>query len=399
MNRLFLFFIASVLLADLSSKRILRVADAFHDCVQSRKRARRRHQHSRLWVWQEEEQSIPPALLSTCRDGICVGMTNGPHQGGNASYPLAWNGTAGTRLESYMSVPDYPEGLQTEDDFLQITYYIWTDIFFGDESFGRMNQLVPQLILGSALDGSSGPPSFDPEWKDIHTSWSFGSHYFFEVWNPTTNSTDSHAAYGELFPAVPGEILHTTFELSLDGVSSSPAWTLTMSVVGDPNRTSVLVVPEPYMGLGKDWSPKPSTSWLEPNFRNLCINACWELYGASDAQKLPASGAGYRLRIEQPLPKSQNSVGDTSGRLETEISLRHYKKDESNLNIHKAEYFLDDGQTDGYYDFATWQQDEGNGVCPSCTVSEVHTQRIQEVFVEIDVSGSSGTVKQPAIQA
>ena len=46
-------------------------------------------------------------------------------------------------------------------------------------------QFVPQLILGSALDSSSGPPEFHPAWH-THTEWAFGAHYFFETWNETT---------------------------------------------------------------------------------------------------------------------------------------------------------------------------------------------------------------------
>ena len=48
-----------------------------------------------------------------------------------------------------------------------------TSVFFGDESQGRMNQFVPQLILGSALDGSSGPPEYKPHYGE-HPTWSFG---------------------------------------------------------------------------------------------------------------------------------------------------------------------------------------------------------------------------------
>jgi hypothetical protein len=61
-------------------------------------------------------------------------MENGPHQNGNASYPIAWNGTTGTRLESYIVVPDYPQNLTKKYNFKDITYYIWIDIFSGDES-------------------------------------------------------------------------------------------------------------------------------------------------------------------------------------------------------------------------------------------------------------------------
>ena len=56
---------------------------------------------------------------------------------------------------------------------------------------------VPQLILGNALDGSSGPPAFKPTWGE-HKTWSFGAHYFFETYNVSSNSTVGHAAYGEM---------------------------------------------------------------------------------------------------------------------------------------------------------------------------------------------------------
>jgi hypothetical protein len=295
-------------------------------------------------------------------------MTNGPHQNGNASYPIAWNGTTGTRLESYMVVPEYPQNLTAttttndddddDDDFKDITSYIWTDIFVGDESYGRMNQLVPQLILGSALDGSTGPPNYKPKWNTVHTKWMFGSHYFFEIWNPDTQKIVSHAAYGKLYNVNPGEILFTKFELvslsssSLSSSSLSPAWVLTMSVVGDPLRTSVLRIDQPYMGLGARWKDKPSVSWLESNFRNMCINACWELYGATNIGRLPipAYSTTYHLNIQQPRTNNNNN---------------------SNNN--------------DYYNFTTWEQDEGNGMCPSCQVSEVHTYQNQDVFIQIDV--------------
>jgi hypothetical protein len=64
-------------------------------------------------------------------------------------------------------------------------------------SNGRMNQFVPQLILGNALDGSSGAPAYKPKWGE-HKTWSFGAHYFFETFNVSSNSTVGHAAYGEM---------------------------------------------------------------------------------------------------------------------------------------------------------------------------------------------------------
>ena len=67
-----------------------------------------------------------------------------------------------------------------------------------------MNQFVPQLILGNALDGTSGPPDYKPHWGH-HETYMFGAHYFFE------HTNGSGAAYGKLFPAYVGETLYTSF--------------------------------------------------------------------------------------------------------------------------------------------------------------------------------------------
>lgn len=200
----------------------------------------------------------------------------GPHEGGPASYPVGNGSTGFTKVSSTLTVPAMPEKIDG------ITYYIWSDIFFGDMSYGRMNQFVPQLILGSALDNSSGPPDYRPMWG-THSRWAFGAHYFFEVYNATTKQQDAHAAYGELFPAKVGEELFISF--SAKQGPHGPEWTLKMGAVDDPARVSVVEVPAPYMGIGKHW-PVPSTSWAELNYTNMCINSCWELYGGACAAGL-----------------------------------------------------------------------------------------------------------------
>ena len=195
---------------------------AFHDCVQ----------HPRI------------ASLRTrpCAGGLCVGMHNGPHEGGPASYPVGEAGNF-TTVAATMTVPGYPARLDG------ITYYLWTDVFFGDMSQGRMNQFVPQLILGEALDGSSGPPHFTPRFGN-HSTWRFGAHYFFEYADAATGRLIPGAAYGELFPCAPGEVLFTRFEAS--EASGDRVWTLTMGVAGDFARTSRVVAAQPYMGLGAE---------------------------------------------------------------------------------------------------------------------------------------------------
>ena len=59
----------------------------------------------------------------------------------------------------------------------------------------------------------------------VDKTWVFGSQYFFELFNQTANATQAHAATGETFPTVEGEILYTRFDLSADWI-----WTLTMGV-------------------------------------------------------------------------------------------------------------------------------------------------------------------------
>jgi len=299
-------------------------------------------------------------------------MTNGPHQGGNASYPVAFNGTHGTYVKSFMTVPEYPT------HFNGITYYLWSDLFFGDSApNGRMNQLVPQLILGDALDGSSGPPDWIPSWGN-HKKWTFASHYFFEIFNETSQEVEPHAAYGEFHEAKPGETLYTEFVLSLTvgktrySAKEYPMWTLTMGVVGDTTRTSILEVPHPYMGLGKNWNDGPTTSWLEEPYHNMCINMCWEIYGGIDSAHLPSSGALYKMDIQQPIPSTVESEQTTTDSFE-----HNYFTSKDYNDRHE------------YYNFTTWEEDEGNGRCPSCIVKERHTYNEQTIMVEISVSPSS----------
>ena len=172
-------------------------------------------------------------------------MHGGPHEGGSAAYPVGDAASGYTSVYATMTVPEPPKAIDG------ITYYIWTDIFFGDESQGRMNQFVPQLILGNALDGSSGPPTFKPHWGE-HQTWAFGAHYFFETLNASTGKVDAHAAYGKMFPAHVGETLFTSFVAT--STPAGPAWTLTMGAANDTARVSSLTVPAPYMGLGKSWA-------------------------------------------------------------------------------------------------------------------------------------------------
>ena len=302
------------------------VGACFHDCVQTPPVVGRRRPPG----------AAPAANDAPCSGGLCVGMHDGPHEGGPASYPVGDAATGFTTVSSTMTVPAMPEELDG------ITYYIWTDIFFGDMSLGRMNQFVPQLLLGSVLDASTGAPLYAPSWH-THHNWTFGAHYFFETHNATTNATDAHAAYGPLFPASPGETLVTTFAARAG--ADGPAWTLTMAAAGDASRVSTLVVERPYMGLGAGW-PTPTTSWAEENYTRLCVNACWELYGADDRAHEPGSGARYDIAVAQ-------------------------------------------GSAGAFEWVEQWDEDEGGGACPTSTIAESHNDTVQHVLWDISLPASS----------
>jgi hypothetical protein len=109
---------------------LLQGVAAFHDCVQAAADARGRR--------------LPPGVSAAdaddnCSGGLCVGMHDGPHEGGPASYPVGDATNGFTRVSSTMTVPEQP------DEIDGITYYIWTDV--------RTNTAAARRARGSS------PPS------------------------------------------------------------------------------------------------------------------------------------------------------------------------------------------------------------------------------------------------
>lgn len=124
-----------------------------------------------------------------------------------------------------------------------------------------------------------------------------------------------------------------------------------MGAVDDPARTSVLRVPQPYMGLGATWA-EPSTRWDEQNFTNMCINSCWELYGAVDLAHLPSSGSRYRVAVTRNGSSSWPWVG-------------------------------------------RWDEDEGaNKTCATSTIREEHNATTQLVAWDIGVPAPSEPLQE-----
>jgi len=210
-------------------------------------------------------RSPEAANVGHCAGGLCAGL---------AHYPVG----PGNRFYAEFDVPKLPEDVDTS-----LTFYIYFNIFFGDVKPGKMNQFVPQLMLGEPLCDSSGPPLYKPIWHP-HSTWVFGSQYFFEIFNDTSNQTEGHAATGDLFNCTEGEVLWTEFTLSADW-----KWTLNMGVLGDTKRTSSVVAEKPYMGL----LPAATKSWKDDVFNKTFVGSCWELYGIKDGSTYPASGSNY----------------------------------------------------------------------------------------------------------
>jgi hypothetical protein len=147
-------------------------------------------------------------------------------------------------------------------------------------------------MLGQPLYGSTGPPSFDPLWMPVST-WIFAAQYFMEIY---PNGT-AKAAAGPWFNCSEGDILWTRYALDENWV-----WTLGMGVVGDPARTSTLVVAQPFMGL---LAPETS-SWREPAYSVAHYNGCWELYGVAPygGTHYPSSSSVYDVRSPRACPPS-----------------------------------------------------------------------------------------------
>jgi len=179
------------------------------------------------------------------------------------------------------------------------TYFVYYNIDWQPPgpsgSDARMNQFVPQLMLGEPLDGSSGPPLYLPKWEK-RTSWCFGAQYFFEIFNSTSNETEAHAATGETYPCEPGEVLYTKYTLSENWV-----WTLEMGVKGDPARTSIIRIEKPFMGL---LPPEQTQSWKEHSYSEAIANTCWEIYDLNEADEYPGTDMEYHITIATDFPGS-----------------------------------------------------------------------------------------------
>ena len=226
----------------------------------------------------------PAAATATCGGHLCSAY---------AWYPVVAGGGA-TRFSATFTVPGLPLAPTfTDSDFC---HYIYFNIFFPNyaPAGAVYNQFVPQLMLGDALSGTSGPPAYAASWGNF-TSYVFQAQYFFALLDPATNATVPKALTGRTFPTSPGEVLWTRMTLDAPGAW---AWTLSMGVVGDAARTSTVVVPAPFMGL-----LAPATaSWAEATYSAVHVNSCWELYGLAGPGGWPSTGSAFAMTVAAAAP-------------------------------------------------------------------------------------------------
>ena len=225
----------------------------------------------------------PAAAADECGGHLCSGY---------AWYPVTAGGEP-VRFSALFDIPALPAVIPTSDP--TFCHYIYFNIFFPNYSppGAVYNQFVPQLVLGDALTGSSGPPDFTPLWGNYST-WAFSAQYFFALNASGGEPQPSlHAATGAVFPAAAGEVLWTRMDFDAAALS----WRLSMGIVGDAARTSVVDVPKPFMGL-----LDAAATWADDAFRMVHTNSCWELYGLSEPGNWPSSGSRYEMEVGAAQP-------------------------------------------------------------------------------------------------
>jgi hypothetical protein len=191
------------------------------------------------------------------------------------------------RLENQLSIWEALVTLGTTT--VQATVYYYLNLVMPDDGnsdatgnttgYGFMNQFVPQLMLGEALCGSTGP---DGGYQTSACSivapfrhWVVQSQYFYGVLNhsgvPDPSGVDwtGHAVTGDTIPVFPGEIVLTNFTMMRNGT-----WLLQLGVATDVPASrgatmSTVQIDHPYMN--------PQLDWLHPDFNHTLVGACNEV--------------------------------------------------------------------------------------------------------------------------
>jgi hypothetical protein len=237
-----------------------------------------------------------PSMVSTkeaagCSDGLlCISPL--PNQFAQHESGGCYPANPSMQFIARTRVPPVPPTFRAEE---ATTYYYLnlvmpddgnSDVNNSTKGYGFMNQFVPQLELGEALCGSTGPAGGYQTGAcsivDPLRQWVIQSQYFYGVLNhsgvpdPSGVSWTGHAVTGETIPVFPGEIVVTNFTQLLNGT-----WLLQYSVdVSSPgpggpiegrgNVMSLVQVDHPYMN--------PELDWRHPDFNHTLAGACNEVY-------------------------------------------------------------------------------------------------------------------------
>jgi hypothetical protein len=135
------------------------------------------------------------------------------------------------------------------------TVYQWGDVDFDDYgssgSFPLSNysisQIVPQLIIGNALDGNNA--NYTPSWTP-QSSWGIQAQYYW--YNPTTNT--SYAQTGSIVKVNPGDVITTTIAYTQS--NGTIVATISDNNISGSAGASTITIPRPFPN-----DPTLFTSW------------------------------------------------------------------------------------------------------------------------------------------
>jgi len=162
--------------------------------------------------------------------------------------------------------PPLPQG---EFNSTTHTVYVWGDVDFDDYGqFGRvqgrksaanlhsckMNQIVPQVMIGNCLAGNDD--DYSPRWKRLD-SWMIQAQYYWQTEEGERHG--SRALCGDLVHVNPGEILRTVIQYC----SAKGHIEVIISVKAEPNKRSKIVIERPFCH-----NPALFSSWRD--FFNQC---------------------------------------------------------------------------------------------------------------------------------
>ena len=164
------------------------------------------------------------------------------------------NPTEPWELEVKFVVPPLPNAPSWDPS--QQVFYIWGDVDFElYDSLGpnpispyQINQIVPQLMIGNALDGNDA--NYTPSWN-VYDHWVIEAQYFWEKGHDWQHYTH-FALAGKPVSVSPGEMVTSV-------ISYHPETGAIDARISTPTAVSEITIPRPF----PDSNPPLFPSWKE----------------------------------------------------------------------------------------------------------------------------------------